>query len=232
MERDLHRHSEVFMGFGYMFLGCFLLTGALDTINIFGFLLMYAGLNFASKHCTCFDNTKRVCVLGFAFSGVKAIVGVCSYLGIDILDSMETNILNSTYTAYMLCFYVFLFISIAAIAKETELPKIMRTAYSNIMLVPIFLVAAQTIMVYITINAQTLGDFSARLYGTGLLLSLLVTILTAILLFKCYARICLEGDEEMEKRAYDLKSPLDYYEKNKKSNSSSVNNKNKNKNKK
>ena len=118
------------------------------------------------------------------------------------------------------------------IAKETELPKIMRTAYSNIMLVPIFLVAAQTIMVYITINAQTLGDFSARLYGTGLLLSLLVTILTAILLFKCYARICLEGDEEMEKRAYDLKSPLDYYEKNKKSNSSSVNNKNKNKNKK
>jgi glucan phosphoethanolaminetransferase (alkaline phosphatase superfamily) len=142
---------------------------------------------------------------------------------------METNILNSTYTAYMLCFYVFLFISIAAIAKETELPKIMRTAYSNIMLVPIFLVAAQTIMVYITINAQTLGDFSARLYGTGLLLSLLVTILTAILLFKCYARICLEGDEEMEKRAYDLKSPLDYYEKNKKSNSSSVNNKNKNK---
>ncbi len=217
------------MGFGFMFLGCFLLTGAFDTLNIFGFLLMYAGINTASKHCTSFDNTKKVCLLGFVFSGVKAIMGVCSYLDIELFGAGTTNIINSTYTAYMLCFYVFLFLSVAAVAKDTELFSIMRSAYSNIMLVPIFLVAAQAIMIYISANAESLGDLAARLYGTGLLLSLLVTIITAVLLFRCYARICLEGDEDMEKRAYDFKSPLDYYEKNKKSNSSSANNKNKSK---
>lgn len=211
------------MGFGFMFLGCFLLTGAFDTLNIFGFLLMYAGISTASKHCTCFDNTKKVCLLGFVFSGVKAIMGVCSFLDIELFGAGATNIINSTYTAYMLCFYVFLFLSVAAVAKDTELPSIMRTAYSNIMLVPVFLVAAQAIMIYISTNSESLGDLAARLYGTGLLLSLLVTVLTAVLLFKCYARICLEGDEDMEKRSFDLKSPLDYYEKNKKSNSTSGN---------
>ncbi|MBO5022828.1 MAG: hypothetical protein J6D11_00715 [Clostridia bacterium] len=209
------------MGFGFMFLGCFLLTGAFDTLNILGFLFMYAGINTASKHCTCFDNTKKVCLLGFAFSGVKALIGICSYFDIELLSAGATNIVNSTYTAYMICFYVFLFLSVAAVAKDTELFAIMRMSYANIMLVPMFLVAGQAIMIYITLNLEKLGDFASRLYGTGLLLSLLVTVLTAILLFRCYARICLEGDEDMEKKVHDFKSPLDYYEKNKKSNASS-----------
>ncbi|MBE6654735.1 MAG: hypothetical protein E7608_04680 [Ruminococcaceae bacterium] len=212
------------MGFGYMFLGCFLLTGAFDTLNIFGFLLMYAGINAASNHCTCFDNTKKVCALGLVFSGIKAVLGICSYFDIELTGAGVNNIINSTYTAYMLCFYVFLFLSVAAVAKDTELFAIMKMAYTNIMLVPIFLVAGQVIMVYITMNAESIGDLAARLYGTGLLLSLLVTVLTAILLFRCYARICLEGDEDMEKKVNNFKSPLDYYEKNKKSGASAQKN--------
>ncbi len=228
--RSFHYIYEVLMGFGYMFFGCFFLVGTLGIPDIIGFILLYVGMRYASGHCTCFDNTKNVCKLGFIFSALDLAIDVSDWLDLGLFNSFVTNVFSSVYTAFLVCFYVMLFLSVANIAKEVELPKIRSSAYSNMILVPLFLFGAQIIMIYVSENAESLGDFGSQLYGTGMLLSLLATLLTAVLLFRCYARICLEGDEEMEKRAHDLKSPLDFYEKNRKTKNTASSGGNKNNN--
>ena len=42
-----------------------------------------------------------------------------------------------------------------------------------------------------------------------------VVILAAVLVFRCYMHICLEGDEDMAESKSRFKSPLEYYEKDK-----------------
>ena len=220
------------MGFGYMFLGCFFLVGTLGIPDIIGFVLFYAGIIAASRHCDFFDNTKKVCCLGFFFSAFDLALQISDWFELNIFSATVSNVFSSVYTAFMVCFYLVLFLSVANIAKDVDLPKIRNSAYSNMVLVPLFLFVAQIIMIYVSENAESLGDFGSQLYGTGMLLSLLATVLTAVLLFRCYARICLEGDEEMEKRAHDFKSPLEFYEKNRKNTNNNVNRSNNKKKKK
>lgn len=220
------------MGFGYMFLGCFFLVGTLGIPDIIGFLLFYVGMNIASKHCICFNNAKKVCILGFAFSAFDFALQIADWLNIDLFSASVSNTFSTVYTLYMVCFYLVLFLGIADIAKDVDLPKIRSMAYSNMALVPLFLIAAQAIVIYVSENSASIPEYGAQIYGTGMLLSLLATILTAILLFRCYARICLEGDEDMERREHDFKSPLDFYEKNKKKNQTTVSRSNNNNKKK
>ena len=213
------------MGFGYMFFGCFFLVGTLGIPDIIGFILFYAGFCTASNHCNSFDNAKKVCRLGFFFSALDFAFDLCDWFDIDIFSAMVSNIFSSVYVLFLVCFYLVLFLSVADIAKEVDLPKIRSTAYSDMVIVPLFLVASQAIVIYVSETVEKLGDHASQIYGTGMLMSLIATVLTAVLLFRCYARICLEGDEDMERRAHDFKSPLEFYERNRK-NKNNNNNKN------
>jgi hypothetical protein len=57
-----------------------------------------------------------------------------------------------------------------------------------------------------------LGGFKAQVLATAMLLPIIVMVMCFLLVFRCYMRICLEGDEDMEKKYNPFKSPLEFYE--------------------
>ena len=58
--------------------------------------------------------------------------------------------------------------------------------------------------------------FAFALKGNTLaptILSICYVVISAILVFRCYMNICLEGDEDMEQKKTPFKSPVEFYEK-------------------
>lgn len=200
------------MGFGIMFLGCFFLaetTGA----ELLGFILLFFGMRTASKYCDCFRTAEKLCYIGFAVSALKLANQIADMLGVTLLGAFAENIFASVYTAYMVAFYFMFFMGIAKIAHQTGLPSIRSMAYANMFLSVLFMVASRVCYALVSFAPEDfLGQYKGQVLGTAMLLPLIVVILTAILVFRCYMHICLEGDEYMEEKKSIFKSPLEYYE--------------------
>jgi hypothetical protein len=86
-------------------------------------------------------------------------------------------------------------------------------AYANIFLSAVFMLGSRVCHALVSFApSDTLGAYTGQVLGTAMLLPLITVILTAILVFRCYMHICLEGDEQMEEKKSVFKSPLEYYE--------------------
>ena len=200
------------MGFGIMFLGCFLLAETAG-IELLGFVLLFWGMKVASKYCTCFKIPEKLCYIGFAISALKLVNQIADMMGAEFMNASAENIFASVYTAFMVIFYSFFFLGIAKIANDTGLSSIRNMAYANIFLASVFMIASRVCYYLVSFaSADVLGERKGQVLGTAMLLPLLVVILAAILVFRCYMHICVEGDEEMDLKKGRFKSPLDYYE--------------------
>ena len=205
------------MGFGYMFLGFAFMAKAyyygIDFMpDIIGYILLFAGLNTAKNHCRCFDTTRILAIASMAFSTVRLAAEILFAINGNMSDAFDLYF-GVCYEIFTVIFAVSLLISLYRIAKETDLPKLQRRALRNCILVPLFFAAA----LFLNLN-EKLGWFpfesSLKLPLVAQLLSVLWVILVEIKLFCCYARICLEGDEEMEDtKNHRLKTPFEMFEK-------------------
>ncbi|MGN1094864.1 MAG: hypothetical protein ACI4QR_00590 [Eubacteriales bacterium] len=203
------------MGFGIMFLGSLFLEGVVSFPDIIGFIILFIGLKTAAKYCRSFDNALKMCIVGMVFSGVKLFYTVLSMKNIDIFGNIGGLVFGALYAAFLSAFYIVLFRGIADIADDTGLPNIKRMAFADVLLVPLFITVSEVITLMISLASEKLGDFASKAAGTAMLLSLLATLLSAILIFNCYMRICLEGDEDMEGKKSRFKSPFDFVDKKK-----------------
>lgn len=200
------------MGFGIMFLGCFLLAETAG-MELLGFVLLFLGMKVASKYCTCFKIPEKLCYIGAAVSAIKLANQIADMMGAEFMNSFAENIFASVYTAFMVIFYSFFFLGVAKIADETGLASIRNMAYADIFLASAFMIASRVCYYLVSFAADdVLGERKGQVLGTAMLLPLLVVILAAILVFRCYMHICIEGDEEMDAKKGRFKSPLDYYE--------------------
>ncbi|MBQ9745651.1 MAG: hypothetical protein IJW21_02380 [Clostridia bacterium] len=199
------------MGFGIMIFGAFLLTDALST-EVLGFALLFWGMSVASRHCTCFLTAKKAAVFGIVLSVVKLAWKITDVFNAELLPETAENIFSSVYTAYLVVFYYLFFKAIAKIAEETELPGIQRMAYANILLSAVFLIASRICYALVAFMPDLLGAYKAQVLATAMLLPIIVMLLCFVIVFRCYMRICLEGDEDMEEKRNSFKSPMEFYE--------------------
>ena len=199
------------MGFGIMVFGAFLLTDALST-EVLGFLFLYLGMRVASRHCTCFNVAKKAAFAGIFISLVKLAWKITDVVFPGLMTEMAANIFSSVYTAYLIVFYYVFFRSIAKIAEETELPAIQSTALANIPVTAVLLIGSRVCYALVAFAPDLLGGFKAQVLATAMLLPIIVMMLCFVLVFRCYMRICLEGDEDMEEKRNPFKSPIEFYE--------------------
>ena len=205
------------MGFGYMFIGFAFMAKAsyygIDFMPDFiGYCLLFTGLNIAKNHCRCFDFTRMLAICGLVISALRLGAEVTFAINGGMSDAFDLYF-GVFYEIFTVIFTVSLLVSLYNIAKETELPKLQRKAMRNGVLMPLFWAVA----LFLNLN-EKLGwlsfEASLKLPLVAQLLSVLWVILVEINLFNCYARICLEGDEEMEDtKKHKLKTPFELYEK-------------------
>lgn len=202
-----------------MFIGVLFLENITFFPDIIGYVFLIIGIKKAAAHCEFFGNTLKACYIGAALSLVKLVYKIAEWAKIELFGDFFGVIFAAVYTLFLVCFYMLLLLSIAKTAEYTGLTKIKRTSFANMMLVSLFLTASEALTLTITFMEEKIAMYSSQVAGTAMLLSILSTALVAILIFRCYMHICLEGDEQMEEeRAKKFKNPFDFYDKNKKDN--------------
>jgi hypothetical protein len=179
---------------------------------VLGFLFLFLGMRVASRHCACFDVAKKAAFFGIFISAVKLAWKITDVVAPGFLGEAASDEFSSVYTAYLIVFYYVFFRSIAKIAEETELPAIQSTALSYIPVTAILLIASRVCYALVAFAPDMLGGFTAQVLATAMLLPVIVMIMCFLLVFRCYMRICLEGDEDMEKKSNPFKSPIEFYE--------------------
>jgi hypothetical protein len=76
----------------------------------------------------------------------------------------------------------------------------------------VLLIASRVCYALVAFAPELLGGFKAQVLATAMLLPIIVMLMCFVLVFRCYMRICLEGDEDMETKKNPFKSPLEFYE--------------------
>jgi len=193
------------MGFGLLLIGymfAFVASTGMGNYLFAGMLiggfLMYLGLCELRKYSPAFI---------FALVGSILII-LCSFWGTAVwIDSFFTlnwgissKVLSTTYDWIKLvvnfAFNIALLYGIADISRRVELLETREKAIRNIIFVVLF--NAYQILLFFPIGfIQSDPSFFLTIL---FILRLLYSILIAWLLFKCYAMICPEGQEDMPKK--------------------------------
>ena len=200
----------MFIGFAFMAKASYY---GIDFLPDFvGYCLLFTGLNTAKNHCRCFDFTRLLSICGLVISAVRLCAEISFAFGGGMSDAFDLYF-GAFYEVFTAAFTISLLISLYNIAKETDLPKLRRKALRNCIIMPLFWAAA----LFLNLN-EKLGWFSfeasLKLPLVAQLLSVLWVVLVEINLFNCYARICLEGDEDMaDTKNHRLKTPFEMFEK-------------------
>lgn len=202
------------MGFGLLFFGFFFLFNipfhGVDVIaDVFGGLLIMAALKQLAFYCQgnrSFAMAKRFSIVYTLFAAVQLILQLFSALS-PLADGIPKELLTAFAIAYSIVIgaeMILIFSGIFQLANQLELVKI--AARSRRMI-------AFTVVYYIIVfagQASLLDIMLSQFDETGLIMSYINAsaylmgfiwqILSMVLAFNCYMRICLEGDEDMPKR--------------------------------
>ncbi len=198
------------MGFGYIFVGYFFLiffplsrVDVLPNLSIIGCVLMFMGISRLMHYCDAKYGFKRAAVSLLALCGVSAAA-----LAFDIAEMCGViknadPALNVAYAAASCLFLLLLLRGICKLSRDVGLPSLAkRTVWmmSITVLYSIFEVVSCGCSVVLSLSEYPSDAFIAITANMGLFTSLLAYLsifLNLALFFACYARICLEGDEDM-----------------------------------
>ena len=192
------------MGFGFLFLGYFFLLnlpiGQVDILpDVLGWLLMFGGLRRLCYFCPQDKNFPRAKLVLIPAAAVSVIVFVLNI----VMAGGNSPVLLGARLLYSLlqgAYEVFLLLGIYRLAGSVELPKLAARAGRMLTFTAAYYLLQ--LVYYSSILNAVLPSYSAAYVQNYLafaiyILGYLWLILTLALLFTCYARICLEGDEEM-----------------------------------
>ena len=210
------------MGFGFLFIGYFfLLFYPLDTINmlpnlsIIGCILMFAAIKRLTQFCPENKSFKAAKYALILLSLLSAAMLVLNF--VPMTDTSANSDTVSTGTIYLysvtllsklaLCVYsITLFLGIYRLSNEVELPKLARAAVRRITVTGVFGAAMMFSGISEILMASGIvigNEFRTVVAYVGLfsrLLEYICILVNLALIFSCYARICLEGDEDMPYR--------------------------------
>ena len=211
------------MGFGFLLIGYFFLLfypldtiGLLPNLSIIGCILMLAAIKRLIQYCpdnNSFKAAKYTLILLSLFSAAMLVLNF-ALPGNTPTDSVSSASISTIciYSATLLakltlCIYsITLFLGIHRLSNEVELPKLSSAATRRITITGVFGVAMMfsgISEIIISSGATVSDEFRTVIAYVGLfsrLLEYLCILINLALIFSCYARICLEGDEDMPYR--------------------------------
>ncbi len=206
------------MGFGFLFIGYFFLifypldsVGILPNLSVIGCIFMFAAMGRLMRYCPdnkAFKAAKisliPLSVFSLAMLALNAVKS--SNMLTDELRIYFAEPLSIVSKLAVCVFTVLLFIGIYRLSNEVELPKLASASAKRITITGVWGTAmafSGIFSIVITAGTPVSSGLSGAVFYIGLfsmLLEYLCIIINLALIFSCYARICLEGDEDMPYR--------------------------------
>ncbi len=206
------------MGFGLLFIGYFFMiffpidsVGILPNLAVIGCPFMLFGLKRLTHFC---PDCKGFTVAKYALIPLSVLS--TAIIALDIAKADTELSLNMTLyfteplsiaSELALCIYsIFLFLGIYRLAHDVELPKLAAAAVRRITVLGIYGITSTfygVCSIILSASSVEANAFTAAVFYIGLvalLLEYLCIFLNLALLFSAYAKICLEGDEDMPYR--------------------------------
>ena len=206
------------MGFGFLLIGYFFLifypldsVGILPNLSVIGCIFMFAALKRLTRFCPDnkpFRAAKISLVPLAALSFAMLVINAVKSSG-KLTDELRLYCAEPLSIAAKLTvcvFTVLLFVGIYRLSNEVELPKLASAASRRVTVTGVWGAAmafSGVFAIVITAGVQVSAVLSGAIFYIGLLSMLLeyvCVIINLALIFSCYARICLEGDEDMPYR--------------------------------
>ncbi len=183
------------MGFGLLLIGCVITYFGAFIAQISAFTnILGAGIILLSLRKLIYEN--KFFILALCFTGALEISSIIS-LGIQIFSGNGGNIVAVVFAyiadASLTLLTIFLMLGIFFLARSVELPKIMFMSMLNVSTV---IVSSVFYILCETVNSEFALQ---RLTVVYVILQIISSILTIVVVINSYARICYEGDENMQK---------------------------------
>ena len=193
------------MGFGLLLVGyifAFVVTVGLGNYLFAGMLiggfLMFLGLCELRKYCPTFLYALIADVILILCSFFETAVWI------DGMFLLESGIGSGTFLRIFdwaefivyLIFNISMLYGIADLSRRVEYPETREKAYRNMVFVGAFNIFQILMLIPRTIFDRDKGFFMTLL----LILQVIYAIFNAFLIFKCYAMICPEGEEDMHRK--------------------------------
>ncbi len=192
------------MGFGILFLGysiaaIFSMLGTYSFIGmLIGYVMMFWALSELRKYCPTFLYAIIACIFMIFCSFFESFAGTDTLLGLGMLTNMQW--LKDTFEiiefAIELIFNLALLYGIADLARRVDFPDIRVKALRNMIFVGIY----NAFQLFLFLPFEFIQNDLSFLYSLLVILMLVYTLFNLALIFKCYAFICPQGDEEMERK--------------------------------
>jgi hypothetical protein len=170
--------------------------------RLVGYVIMLFSFTKLNKYNRSFNFPAYAAVALIAVSAVESFMGIQEILYnsltiSDLLISMEIlKTVNMVDDAITLVFNALLIYAVRSIAKETEVDSVAYSAARNFFVIALYYVlCAIGYLPFDFVDTYKLY-FSMPIY----LLYFVWIILMLVLIFKCYAKICDEADEDMPLR--------------------------------
>lgn len=192
------------MGFGILFLGysitaIFSMLGTYSFIGmLIGYVMMFWALSELRKFCPTFLYAIISCVLMIFCSFFESFVGIDTLFGLGILANISwlTVAFEIVEFSIELIFNLTLLYGIADLARRVDFRDIRIKAFRNMIFVGIY----NAFQLFLFLPFEFIQNDLSFLYSILVLLMIVQTVVNLALIFKCYAFICPQGDEEMERK--------------------------------
>lgn len=190
------------MGFGILFIG-YLIASVLsinpfgDITRLIGFSIILFALVKLSPHAKGFRAAKYFSLALILASGASGALTLAERFGADVgAFALTKQILLYSVTVLFYAFHLFLLFGIRELARAVELSKLADKALRNFIIGSFYFV-----LTFVgSLDTPFKESFANYLGLPTLVIGLVWYILNAVLIYSCYMWICLEGDENMERK--------------------------------
>jgi hypothetical protein len=195
------------MGFGLLFIGYFIAT--LMSVHIYGAYVSLVGYGIVfiasvklSKYNSSFRFLEAGAILMIVTYGLISASGIASFLYDEMLVSTKLlgdsfdSIMGKVEMAVSFLFVAAMLWAIRAIAKETNVEKIVYNSARNF----VFLVVYYVLFLISYLPFDFTTEYIAAFGGFVTALNFVIIVLNLVLIFSCYARICDENDVDMAQK--------------------------------
>ena len=206
------------MGFGTLFLGyMFNISIFRQFTDVICALIMLYALLMLSRYNSGFRRAMHLCIALAVAGALYFVYGVCDMLALVNLAEETSSLITSYYSLLSgilkLAFTVYLLMGIQQIGKETGVPVIEMKAARNRFLTFVYYIPFIFTELYFE-GGSTLARIAAYAFLPVLVFGIVYHIMNLSLIFNCYAWICLEGEESMERKPsrFKLINKINEYE--------------------
>ena len=193
------------MGFGLLLIGYFFaytvtvgLGNYLFAGMLIGGFIMFLGLCELRKYSPAFIYAivANIALLLLSFCETAAWLETMLGFSLGLSESGVQTVFNWIKLLIDIAFNISMLYGIADISRRVDYPETRTKAYRNMVFVGVYNAAQLLMIMPIGIFESDKSFFMTLL----MFLQLIYTVVNSILIFKCYAMICPEGEEDMHRK--------------------------------